>query len=297
MSDRHGIVVIDKAAHRTSTDVVRAVRKLFGTRRVGHAGTLDPDATGVLLVCVGQATKAVPFLQSTSKVYRVSAQMGAETLSDDAASETIREAPWQHVERRQFESALSKYEGVIQQLPPRISARKVDGRRLYERVRMGEDVDSLIRPTEVTVHAVSLLRWEPPLFELEMTVGKGFYVRSLVRDLGRDLASAAHVLTLRRTRSGRFDASEARAMEELEIGDLLPISRALSHLPRATCDETAEHMLRCGQRPSAGEHLHLDELLPGARALATGPGGVIAVCELQPDGRLKVVRGFPVGID
>ena len=279
----------------TSTDVVRHVRRALGTRRVGHAGTLDPDATGVLLVCVGDATRCVPYLQDTTKAYRTVGRLGTETRSDDAASDVIRTEAFDHVDRAMLDHALLGFRGEIQQTPPRVSALRLDGKRLHERVRQGEDVDARLKPRPVVAHEISLASWEPPDFELELTVGKGFYVRSLVRDVGRALESAAHVLTLRRTRVGRFDEAAALPLESVGPLAMLPVAEALGHLPRATATAEGERRLRCGQHVEPGDDLSLPEVEESATVCAYGPSGIIAICELRPDGRLRVRRGFPAG--
>ena len=143
-SAHHGILAVDKPTGMTSTDVVRRVRHIMNTRRVGHTGTLDPDASGLLLVCVGEGTKAVQFLLEGTKTYVCEATLGAETQTDDAAGEVIRTADWDMVTRDALEARLSFFNGTIDQVPPRVSAIKKDGKRMYKRVLAGEDVDALL---------------------------------------------------------------------------------------------------------------------------------------------------------
>ena len=290
---------MDKPLQLTSTDVVRIVRKRLNTRRVGHAGTLDPTATGLLVVCVGEATKAVPYLMAAQKAYAVGGRFGAETVTDDAAGEVIREADWDHVTPEAVSEALAGFVGRRPQVPPRVCALKKDGRRMYERVRAGEDIDAELVARPVDCFELELESCSLPDFRLVMTVGKGFYVRSLVRDVGRLLGSAAHVADLRRTRIGRFAVEDAIAPDAIGSGAaMMTLEAALAHLPTAHAGPTATGRLRNGQRVAPGDDVVFEptEAANPDPSLVLGTlGQAVAVCELDPEGRLRVRRGFSGG--
>ena len=280
-----GVLLLDKPTGISSTDVVRQVRRQFNTGEVGHAGTLDPNASGVLLVCVGEATKVVPFLTTHDKRYTTEAVLGEERVTDDAEGEVIVTAPWEHVTEQALRTALSTFEGTIQQAPPRVSAIKQGGRRLYERVRAGEDVEADLHLREVIAHSLTLTSFDPPRFALDMHVGKGFYVRSLVRDLGRAVGSAAHVVTLRRLSVGQF------RVEDADPERLLTIEQALAHLPLAQAGERGAWRLRNGQHVPLGEDVEVTVAAPLYRL--HGPAGeLLAVVAPDEEGVLHVVRGF-----
>ncbi|MFT5430137.1 MAG: tRNA pseudouridine55 synthase [Myxococcota bacterium] len=286
-----GVLLVDKPAGMTSTDVVRRARKVFNTGRVGHAGTLDPDATGLLIVCVGEATKAVPFLVADQKTYTATGRLGLETWTDDAAGDPFREAPWDHVTDAQIDGALEQIAMRGEQVPPRISAIKRNGERMYERARRGEDVELELEPRPVDLHRLTRVPAELPDVAVEMVVGKGFYVRSLFRDLGRIIDSAAHVLWLRRTTIGPFLVDQAVAFDDIGPESLLSIEDALAHLPAAILDDAATTKLGFGQRPVVGEGVELDYAGDGPIRAMSPDGKLVAMVELT-EGTLKVIRGF-----
>jgi len=208
-ADVHGVLVIDKPRGPTSHDVVARVRRALGTRAVGHAGTLDPMATGVLVVAVGEATKLVRWLTEDAKSYRATVALGVETDTLDAEGQAVERAPIPAsltLERARA-VASERFSGTITQRPPAFSAIKVGGRPLHERARRGEVVE--VPEREVTVHRLEVLALEAGALELSMDVSKGFYVRSLARDLARALETRGHLSALRRTRSGSFELAGA----------------------------------------------------------------------------------------
>ena len=292
----NGVLLIDKPLGPTSTDIVRIVRRTLNTRKVGHAGTLDPQASGLLVVAVGAATRIIQFLQSTQKSYTTTIRFGSETLTDDADGEVIRRTEHIPDSQRQIETCLATYHGTIQQKPPRVSALKTQGRRLHERVRAGENVDDEIQPRPVQIYSLQLENWQPPSVTLQMTVGKGFYVRSLARDLGRALESAAHVERLRRTRIGAFDVEDAIAPEQVQAHSLISMEEALAHLNTAHADEIMAQRIHHGQR------VHLDESFDtegpsqvGDLIRVLAPNNkLIAVSEVTEGRVLRVVRGFRI---
>lgn len=225
---RSGIVVVDKPLAMTSHDVVARLRKIFGTRKVGHAGTLDPMATGVLVVGIERGTKLLAHLVADDKVYESTIRLGATTDTDDAEGTVLSTAPTGQVTDAQIASGIAALTGEILQVPAAVSAIKIDGRRAHELARAGKEVK--IPPRRVTVESFDLLdtRRAPDggFIDLDVRVycSSGTYIRSLARDLGAQLGVGGHVLALRRLRSGPFDISQARRLEELEQQPRLSLS-------------------------------------------------------------------------
>lgn len=218
-----GVVIpIDKPFRWTSTDVVRKIRTLMrkiGHRKikVGHAGTLDPLATGVLLICVGRATKRVDELQAEAKEYRATVELGATTPSYDLEHEIDQRYPWQHITDADIRTALAGFVGEQEQEPPVYSAKKLDGKRAYEYAREGETVQ--MRKAFITIYEAELLRSElpdSPQIDVRLVCSKGTYVRSFARDLGQALKSGGHLTALRRTRSGEYRAENCVTLEDLQ---------------------------------------------------------------------------------
>ena len=211
------MLVCDKPAGMTSHDVVARVRRLAGQRRVGHGGTLDPPATGVLVLALGRATRLLPFLPTEPKRYLATIAFGAETDTLDAAGAVTATADAAAVDEPSLRAALARFVGPQQQVPPMVSAIKVAGERLYAKARRGEQVERAPRP--IVVHALELLelqRGERPLATVAVTCSGGTYVRSLAADLGRALGTLAHLASLRRTAVGRFTEADAHPLAELE---------------------------------------------------------------------------------
>jgi tRNA pseudouridine55 synthase len=209
-----GILNIEKPQGMTSFGAVAKVRRLIGERRVGHAGTLDPDATGVLPICLGQGTKISAFLTNTTKVYRAQVELGRTTDTYDASGQTTQQGDPSGIKREQVLSALDSFRGLIEQTPPMFSAVKHNGRRLYELARAGIQVERHSRL--VRIDCLELTDWQPPLFTIEVTCGKGTYIRSLAHDLGQALGCGATLTGLTRLRSGLFNLRDAVSLSELE---------------------------------------------------------------------------------
>ena len=233
-----GILIIDKPAGITSHDVVARVRRILKTRRVGHTGTLDPFATGVMVVLVGRTTRLAQFLDKDEKEYVAKVRFGFETDTGDRTGSSKFEVPSSKlVSPEDVEAVLPGFRGEIEQVPPMYSAKKVDGKKLYEHARKGETIKRkavaiTISELEITgpVQAENL---EPGIWNLELRVvcSAGTYIRTLAEDIGRAVGVGAHLSELRRTRAGRFDLTQSVALDDIKQGDMLPIERAVEHLP------------------------------------------------------------------
>ncbi len=213
--EKSGLLVVDKPTGMTSFDVVRDVRRLAEMRKVGHTGTLDPDATGVLPVALGRCTKLSKFLTLDRKEYAFTLRLGEETDTGDASGEIVRKAPWETIGRADLEAVLPQFTGEIQQVPPIYSAIKVDGKRAYELARAGKDVELEARP--VVVRRLEVVDWSPPEIALEVECGPGTYVRSLARDIGAALESAGHTTRIRRLAVGPFSIDDSVSLDDLNV--------------------------------------------------------------------------------
>jgi tRNA pseudouridine55 synthase len=245
-----GVLVIDKPGGMTSHDVVNRIRRVTGVRRVGHAGTLDPLATGVLLVCVGRATRLVEYLVGRPKTYVTTVRLGQTTNTYDADGEVVAERPFTHITPDLINQSLAAFRGTIQQQPPLYSAIKKDGQPLYKLARRGEIVD--VPPREVTIFELSLLAVNLPEIELHVTSSSGTYVRSLAHDLGEALGCGGHVVALRRTAVGNFTTHEAvplATLNQANVTDfLLPMTTAVAHLPRLDLNAEETEDIQYGQQ-------------------------------------------------
>jgi tRNA pseudouridine55 synthase len=296
-----GWICLDKPYDLTSTHAVSRIRRIFNAQKAGHAGTLDPLATGVLPIALGEATKTVPFLMDADKTYRFTIAWGTTTASFDregavTATSDVRPS------RAAAEAALPAFVGEIQQVPPAFSAVKVDGERAYDLARAGETVELKARP--VVIHSARVTDApDADHLEIEINCGKGTYVRSLVRDLSVALGACGHVSQLRRTRVGGFGEQTAITLEILDellhkralLGALLPVETALDDIPALAV--TAEDAFRLKQGrsivlvPRQVEALKA-RLEPGARIVsAMAEGRVVALCEMRA-GRLEPTRVF-----
>lgn len=250
--DISGWLIVDKPAGITSTGVVNKVRWAFGAKKAGHAGTLDPEATGVLAVALGEATKTIPFITDALKCYEFTTRLGQATNTDDAEGEVISESDKRPTDE-EIKGALGQYVGDIQQVPPKFSAVKIDGQRAYKLARDGEDVEIAARPLWVE-SLIMLEREDDDHVLLELTCGKGGYVRSIARDLGESLGCFGHVRELRRIWSGPFDVKEGVSIEQIddlaktpEIDALLkPMTAGLTGIPEVTCSAEATTRLKNG---------------------------------------------------
>jgi len=278
-----GVLNVDKPLGMTSHDVVARVRRTLGIKRVGHAGTLDPLATGVLLVCVGPATRFSESLMASAKTYVADVWLGRETTTDDGEGEITAEADAAHLTEADLSAALPAFTGDIEQIPPAYSAIKQGGRKLYELARKGQTVEAA--PRRVRIDAIRLLDWTPPIARLEVTCGPGTYIRSLARDWGRALGPGGSLAALRRVASGNFRADDG--LTEAELTDpailrdrLIPLRAALAGWPEVQLDAAQLANIRMGRRLPADQTPE-----PGLLALAIGPtGDVVALLRATPDG-------------
>jgi tRNA pseudouridine55 synthase len=264
MADRvpSGLLLVDKPHGITSHDAVSRVRRSLGIRKVGHSGTLDPLATGLLVMGVGRGTRLLRFLSEFPKLYEGTGVLGVETTTLDAEGDVVREAPVA-VTEPELRAAVASFVGDIEQAPPAYSAVKVGGERSYKAARRGEAVDS--PPRRVHVYAFNVRRFDPPRFDFRVRCSGGTYVRSLVADVGHALECGAHVTALRRTAVGPFGVEEARPPDD--PGPLLPLERAVEHLAAVT--------------------LHEEEARVAAHGSILGPAGIEGPYRaLAPDGRL-----------
>ncbi len=250
--DISGWLVIDKPAGPTSTAIVNKVRWAMNAQKAGHAGTLDPAATGVLAIALGEATKTVPYITDALKAYTFTVRLGQSTNTDDAEGEIIAQSELRPTDD-EIKDALNAFVGDIQQVPPQFSAVKIDGERAYKRARDGEDMELAARPLWVE-QLILTDRPDADHVTLEMTCGKGGYVRSIARDLGKALGCLGHVVSLRRIWSGPFNAGDGLSLERIEElartpeldAHLQPLEVGLSELPELRCTPEGATRLRNG---------------------------------------------------
>ncbi|MEO0323806.1 MAG: tRNA pseudouridine(55) synthase TruB [Myxococcota bacterium] len=293
----HGVVVVDKAQGPTSHDVVARVRRALNTGAVGHAGTLDPMATGVLVVAIGQGTKLVPWLTAADKSYEARLRLGAATDTEDAEGQVVERRPVPALHAEAVRAAATSFLGAHRQRVPAVSAVRVDGRRLHERVRAGEEVTPPER--DVVLHEVSAWVEDAETLGLRLRAAKGFYVRAFGRDLARRLGTVGHLVSLRRLRSGVFDL--AGAVPAAELGAEGAGERLLAaHLPLVPAAERAVGGVEVTAADAAdaaqGRRVALGE---GGRSLPVGTeraliheGRLLAIARREDDA-FRVVRGFP----
>ena len=276
MTAPDGLVVVDKPAGLTSHDVVARIRRLAGTRKVGHAGTLDPMATGVLVVGVNRATRLLGHLTLTEKSYDATVRLGATTVTDDAEGDVLTTTPADGVTDEAIERGVVALTGDIEQVPSAVSAIKVDGQRAYKKVRAGEEVDLAARPVTVRELAVLATRRTPGVVDVDVRVvcSSGTYVRALARDLGAGLGVGGHLMMLRRTRVGPYGLDCAHTLESLgEDFVLLPIADAAraAFASRDVDDSAAVVISHGGPLPASG--------VQGPVAVFGPDGGFLALVE------------------
>lgn len=290
----HGVLVVDKPKGPSSHDIVSRARRSLGTRAIGHTGTLDPLATGVLVLAVGEGTKLVPYLTADDKEYDAVIALGRSTTSLDLGGEVDGEAPVPPgIDRARVEEAAAAFLGTQLQAPPVVSAIKVGGERLYKKARRGEAVE--VAPREVRLDRVEVRSVDGERIAVSLAVGKGFYVRSFARDLAKALGTLGHLAELRRTRSGAFtlaDAIDDASLRDPETARAGVLSLAHAWAPRPTATLTSAGVAHA----RAGRSIALEELAPlpdGAQpvALLDQAGAFVAIAARHGD-HARVIRGF-----
>jgi tRNA pseudouridine55 synthase len=287
----YGVLPVDKPVGPTSHDAVAAVRRALRTRAVGHTGTLDPFASGLLLVCLGPATRLAEYFAPLPKTYVATMRLGQATDTDDHTGEVVASSDaWRDLAREQIESMLAAQVGTIQQLPPAYSAKKVDGERMYAVARRGGEVERT--PVTVTIYAIRILSVDLPDVVFEVECGNGTYIRAIARDAGEALGVGGHLRELRRTRIGPHDVAGAVPMDRLGEEALvreamIAPAAAVSHLPRVVADERGEADLRHGRAVQAPDGFAAD----GPVAVVSAGGELLAVGEAA-DGTVRPRKVF-----
>ena len=296
----HGILLVDKPEGITSNDVVRIVKRRVKPAKVGHSGTLDPAATGLIVVLIGAGTRTLDYLDENRKSYWMLVKLGEETDTDDRDGQVIRTADASALTVSQIEEKLGSYRGVIDQVPPHYSAIKREGEPLYKLARKG--VFPELAPRKVEIFSLVLKGWQPPLLELEMVSSKGTYARALARDLGRDLGVGGRLEALRRTGSGRFRIEDAAPLADISEGGtqviasrLIGLSDALAHIPdlRVTSPE-ATRLMRGGAVVLAASRLMSSagprDQVPRLLKIVSASGDLLMLVRPEPSGTDIAIR-------
>jgi tRNA pseudouridine55 synthase len=257
-----GIINVFKPPGMTSHDVVSRIRRIYGTRKAGHSGTLDPDASGVLPVFIGNATRLLEYAVTDRKHYRAEGILGIRTDTGDTSGNVLEQKPVPDISSEAFEACLSGFRGIIMQVPPMYSAIKVKGKKLYEYARQGVEVERTARPVEI--FKLELVSFFSPRFTLDVDCSKGTYVRTLLEDIGTSLGTCACMEKLVRTRVGKFYAEDSHTLEDIAdnpVGVLLPLETAISEMPELHVNELQAF------RITSGVQTTLKGSLPGQYSL------------------------------
>lgn len=282
-----GVLVVDKPIGLTSHDVVQIIRRGTGIRRAGHTGTLDPRASGVLVILVGPAVRLSEYVSASDKRYQATIKLGASTDTYDeegTITGSVSDVDIDHITEEHFDEILQQFVGEIEQVPPPYSAVKVKGKKAYDLARKGEEVN--LEPRLINVYSLEILEWAPPEAVVDVYCSSGTYVRSLAHDLGKSLGTGAYLIGLRRTKSGRFtlrDAVQLRRLQEaFDAGDwyrfLIPAAEALADWPMVELDADDVELVRHGHRvPAVGEQ-------KGWARGVSQQGDLVALLEFDPEG-------------
>lgn len=297
----HGILLIDKPEGLSSHDVVRKVRRIFATRKVGHAGTLDPLATGVLVVAVGDGTKILQFLFSDEKSYRAVLKLGTTTDTYDSQGVVLinREVP--PIDQSLLDSVCAKFRGTTKQIPPMFSALKRNGTPLYKLARQGLEVERETR--QITIDRLAIIAVKGSEVTIEVDCSKGTYIRSLVYDLGESIGCGAHLTSLRRLRSGRFGIDQCYLLEDLEqLRDpgtaLLSLVETLNQFPAVGLDQNAVQALSFGIPPQINQCRMENDIQEAELVLLLNGESLAAIARFQPSranekrGDFELIRVF-----
>ena len=278
----NGIILVNKPSGYTSHDIVGIVRKKLHTKKVGHCGTLDPDATGVLVVCVNKATKAIQFLMSDTKVYRATLSLGKSTDTYDASGKVLEEKSVGEITKKQVENVLNSFLGKSKQKPPIYSAIKVNGKKLYEYARNGEEVE--IKERDIEIMMIQLISFSNNEIVFDVKCSKGTYIRSLCVDIAKKLGYPGHMSYLERRQAGRFSISDCITLEQLENEEytLRSVGEALCDFPQLKLEDPTPVY--------HGKQIKSD--LKGQVAIYDNQNNLLAIYESTGQGYLKNVRGL-----
>ncbi len=277
----NGIILINKEKGYSSHDVVNIARRALHTKKVGHGGTLDPQAQGLLVLCVNKATKALQFIQSDSKVYQAKLLLGKSTDTYDLEGEVLKESPVEKIDEAEIVAVLDSFLGTTKQVPPIYSALKVKGKKLYEYARNNEEVE--IEPRDITITKIELISYQDDVIEFKVACSKGTYIRSLCVDIAKKLGYPGVMADLIRLQSGNYRLEDAYSIEQLKNGevDVLELETALQGYPKLVVDEKiVVH----------GKQIESD--LPGDVAIYNDQGKILAIYRQTGKGYLKSVRGL-----
>jgi tRNA pseudouridine55 synthase len=278
-----GVLVVDKPIGLTSHDVVQIIRRGTGIRRAGHTGTLDPRASGVLVILIGPAVRLSEYVSASDKRYQATIRLGSSTDTYDSEGQVTNSKPLGEISEEQFNEILQQFVGEMEQVPPPYSAVKIKGRKAYEMAREGEEIE--LAPRIVNVYSLDVLEWAPPEAVIDVYCSSGTYVRSLANDLGKALGTGAHLVGLRRTKSGRFTLRDAvplrRLQEAFDAGIwyrfLIPAAEALADWPAVELDADQVELVRHGHRIAAQ---------PGSAGWARGvsqQGDLVALLQVDSE--------------
>lgn len=289
--DIHGILLLDKPAGFSSNQALQKVRHLLHARKAGHTGSLDPFATGMLPICLGEASKTAAFMLQAGKSYRAVARLGQATSTGDIEGEVVQEQPVPALEVNRIETVLRSFTGAISQLPPMYSALKYQGQPLYKLARQGISVER--KPRQILIHRLELLRWEPPLLSFEVHCSKGTYIRTLAEDLCARLDSCGHLQSLRRLAVEPFAPGGLVSMDEVEQAVaqgrereiLLPLDAGLSAWPQLWLDVKAAERFRHGNPVTGG-------VAAGMIRVFSAAGEILGLAEARLDGMVYPQRVF-----
>jgi tRNA pseudouridine55 synthase len=270
-------VLVDKPAGMTSHDVVQRVRRALGTRAAGHTGTLDPFATGLLIVLLGRATRLARFVEGRPKQYLATARLGVQTATDDLTGDVIASSAPDDIPEMRVREELASLRGTRLQRPPQYSAKHVDGERSYRRARRGESVE--LAESRVTIHEIELVDYQPPELSFRAAVSAGTYIRAIARDLGTQLGVGAHLTALRREAIGSLRVEDAVTLEQLGPAAVLPARAVLADLPQVDLDETARKAIAHG-RPVADSEA-AGQRSSGAVVALVAAGELVAVARSE----------------
>ena len=292
--DIHGIILLDKPVGISSNRALQKVRGIYQARKAGHTGSLDPFATGMLPICLGEASKTAAFMLEASKQYRATARLGEATTTGDVEGEVIQNCALPDIDSESLAQTLKQFVGEIEQVPPMYSALKHQGKPLYEYARAGIDIDRPARA--VTIHQLNLVDWQSPNLTFDVHCSKGTYIRTLAEDIATALGSCAHLVELRRLLVEPFDNVPMLTLEQLQDARdngglqelLLPVDVGLLDWPRVDLDDIQRGKFKHGNRFSV-----LADSVKSGKIRVYGPErDLLGLAELSPDGNLQPIRVF-----